>query len=179
MEFVRIHNKDENHFNESWELYNRNFPKEEKRDLNQQIKLFKEKQYNYVVLKDKNRFIGIALFWENKNFIFFEHLVILEEERRKGYATKVFKWLKTKQKQIIFEIELPTDEWRTIRLESFKKQGFVVNKYEYHQFNYREGDKKIKMLIMSYKDALNEKQYKQFIKYLVKKVYPKIKSNKI
>ena len=49
IEFVRLHNKDEKYFNESWELYNRNFPKEGNRDLNQQIKLFKEKQYRQFV----------------------------------------------------------------------------------------------------------------------------------
>ena len=41
MEFVRLHNKDEKYFNESWELYNRDFSKKEKvtqQNLNKVLK---------------------------------------------------------------------------------------------------------------------------------------------
>ena len=69
-------------------------------------------------------------------------------------------------------IELPTDDWKTIRLKSFEKLGFVRNDYKYFQFQYRKEDEKVPMLIMSYGNKLNKNEYDEFIKYLKEKVYP-------
>ncbi len=171
MNITRLTSINNPYFNKAFALYEKSFPKEERRDKDKQIEILKNKNYHYDILTDNNKFIGIALFWETESFIFFEHLCIEEEHRNKKYGTKAFEHLINKGKNIILEVEEPFDDISDRRVKLYERLGFVINDYEYYQPPYRKTDQPTKLLIMSLNKKLTEKEFQEFLTYTKEIVY--------
>ena len=173
MEYSRIFSKKDKFYDQAIELYKRSFPKEERRTMADQQKIMKNKDYNFIVVTKDKQFVGFVMFWLYSDKLYFEHFCVLEELRNKGLGTQILQWLKQKQRKMILEVEPPTSEITKRRIGFYKRNGFVVNDYEYYQLPYRKNDERIKLLILTNNGLLDQKEYAEFVEYITEFVYPK------
>lgn len=173
MRYVRIKRSTNKLFEKCYVLYIKSFPLEERRDKKDQIEVLKNKDYYYEAILEGENFIGLRLYWEYNDCIFFEHLAISHKERNKGYGTKAFRDMQNKGKRIILEVEPPEDKMKEKRIKLYESLGCIINDYDYYQPPYRKGDSPTKLYIMTYPKTINERTYKEFIEFTRNNVYPK------
>ncbi len=72
---------------------------------------------------------------------------------------------------ICLEAELPADDLARRRIGFYKRNGFVVNGYDYVQPPYEEGKSSIPMKILSYGRPLKEDEFNKIKLLIYKEVY--------
>ena len=119
------------------DLYNENFPPEERIDINTMFSgVFKNFKL-YVLYNDKS-LVGMAHFNETRNFIHLNYLAIKKEHQNMGYGSYIISQLKNmhNNKTIVADIEEPSiladnNEYRLLRRKFYKKNGFNEGIYTF------------------------------------------------
>lgn len=166
MELVRVKNCKDNNYLEAITLYKKSFPFHEQRIEKSQLEILNNEDYRFSLIYVENSFVGLVLYWETNDFIYIEHLAILEEKRNLGYGRKCLNLLKEKGKTIILEIDPlknPIDYKRKLFYESV---GFIENKYIHYHPSYHKNIDDHLLLIMTYPNLLEETKYNMFFEYL-------------
>lgn len=166
---------EDKYFQECWEIYQKSFPKEEKRFIQEQEKILKDNSYNARAYVYNNKVIGFIFYWQLEEYIFIEHFAIHSDYRGNSFGSKILKEFLIDKNNIILEIEKIVDEVTLKRYEFYKRFDFCMNKYLHYQIPFRENDKKLELLLLSYKRELTtleyEKVYKNMKKVLSRNIY--------
>ncbi len=170
MQLERLNENNKRFYFDAYNLYINAFPLIERRDeYNHNIALtFKNYHFDFII--ENNLLIGIMLYWEDKDFIFLEHFAIIPNLRNKGYGEKALSLLKEKNKKIILEVEEPTCNLTTRRVNFYKKNGFNLTNHYHLQLKFRKTDDDLVLKIMSYPKSINQDEYKNFYDFLHSKV---------
>lgn len=161
-------------FAQVWEIYEKAFPEEEKRDLTQQQALFANKAYRICPYFNpaQTEVLGFITLWNLPQFTFWEHLAVKESCRGQGIGTKIIDATREiSGKRVILEVELPETEIARRRIRLYEKLGFHLNPYPYVQPPYQEHCMGVDLLIMSYPDPLSQGEFKDIKASLYKEVY--------
>ncbi len=160
MEFIKLENSDSQEFKEAWKIYESSFPSDERRTLDLQKKLIKNKQYNFfIVLKDKI-LVAIITDWNFEDFLFVEHLAVKKDLRGKGIGTELLKEYLSKNKQkIVLEVEKPETESAIKRIKFYEKIGLKLNNFNYIQPPYGKDKNPVPMFLMTYPEKINESEF--------------------
>ena len=149
-------------FKQVWEIYERAFPKEEKRALKQQQALFANKQYKVFPYFDESHteVLGFITLWELPTFTFWEHLAVKETCRGQGIGSRIIEnTRKISSGKIIFEVELPETIVAQRRIRLYERLGFHLNAYPYLQPPYQPETSGVAMHIMSYPNPLSPEEF--------------------
>ena len=108
MEFERIL-EDNNEFRAIWKIYEEAFPADERRNLDNQIKVLRNENYNMYSIKDNRKIIGLFCVWNFKDFLFGEHFAIKKELRNRDLGKRALPEFLSKKSYKIFigEVERP------------------------------------------------------------------------
>ena len=170
MRLKRLDSSNATYFNEAMSLYEASFPKEERRDIEEQNRVLKNENYHFDLILDGDTFCGIAFYWELSELVFLEHFAVMPRMRCGGIGSRALELLKKKNKTVMLEIEPPTDELKERRYGFYKRCGFVMNPYYHIQAKYHVGDPDLELKILSYPKVLSEKVYKDFYEYMNKEI---------
>jgi len=172
MKFIKIENSDSKEFKEAWKIYKSSFSSDETRSLKSQLKLMKNRLYNFFIVFDNDLLVAIITGWNFNNFLFVEHFAIREELRGKGMGTRLLKEYISKNKQkIILEVERPDNEVAIKRIRFYEKIGFKLNKYDYIQPSYGKNKSPVPMFLMTYPENINESEFSSIRRKIYKVVY--------
>lgn len=166
----RLNSSNARLFDEAIRLYRDAFPKEERRDKDEQSRILENEAYHFEFILDGDELCGIALFWELEELIFLEHFAIKPSMRSMGLGSTVLEILKKKEKRLLLEIEPPTDELTKRRYGFYKRCGFVMNPYYHIQAKLRCGDGDVVLNVLSYPDVLSEREYGDFYGYMLREI---------
>ncbi|HLC64567.1 MAG TPA: GNAT family N-acetyltransferase [Candidatus Nanoarchaeia archaeon] len=160
MEFIKLESSGSKEFREAWKIYESSFPSDEKRTLELQKELIKNKQYNFfIVIKDRV-LVAIITDWNFEYFLFVDHFAIKEEFRGKGIGTGLLREYLSKNKQkIVLEVERPETEIATKRIKFYEKIGFKLNTFDYIQPPYGKDKNPVPMLLMTYPEKINKSEF--------------------
>lgn len=159
-------------FKSIWSIYLDSFPKEERRTLDQQTEIMKDKLYSLEGVYHNEKLIGFYALWNLEEFVFIEHIAINKEFRGMGYGSKIMQEIIIKHnKQIVLEVEYPENYYCIKRIEFYKKLGFNLNDFKYEQPPYQKEYKAVPLLIMSYPQAIKAKEFLSIKDKLYKYVY--------
>ena len=160
MEFIKIENSDSQEFKEAWEIYEGAFPSDERRTLELQKELIKNKQYNFFIVTKDNVLVAIITDWNFEDFLFVEHLAVKEDLRGKGIGTELLKEYLSKNKQkMVLEVERPETEIATKRIKFYEKIGFDLNDFDYIQPTYGKDKNPIPMFLMTYPEKITKSEF--------------------
>lgn len=136
-------------FDDIYNRIERAFPYEERRDKDDEKKLFDKENFRFCRLVSDEETVGVAAYWLFDDFLFLEHLAINEEQRGKGRGTEFLREIKNFGVPVVLEVEKPTYDYAVKRIAFYERGGFVLNeKNDYKQPSYHGGDG-VPLLIMS------------------------------
>lgn len=167
---ISIENKNDLYFEKAWQIYLESFPEQERRTINEQEKILKNKNFNMNCYIKNDLLIAIVFFWDinirDKNYTFLEHFAVNSKLRGKSYGSKILNEFIENNKNIILEIEPIIDEITQKRLKFYEKFGFVINKHEHFQVPFRKNAKELKLILMSQNSELSNKEYENLYKQM-------------
>ncbi|WP_294153449.1 GNAT family N-acetyltransferase [uncultured Clostridium sp.] len=168
--FVKITVDD---FKSLYKVIENSFPSIERRNYEEQKKLFDDELYNVIGYKDADDRVGAFLaFWKFEDFNFIEHFAVDYKLRGNGMGTELFnRYLSSDDKMTILEVELPKDEISEKRIKYYEKMGMILNDYEYMQPPLQKGKPLLPLMVMSYKNELKSHEFKKIKEQIYKTVY--------
>lgn len=169
----RIKSTDIEYYNFVEKLYTSAFPKEERRAVELQREFTDRNPvfFNNIILSDHTP-IGFITYWEFDSFYYIEHFAIAPNHRNGGYGQEVLEYLHQKlSRPIVLEVEKPTDEFSTRRIQFYKRLGYTLWANEYLQPPYNEGDSYLPMHLMIFGRLDPAKDFEPVKNKLYKDVY--------
>ena len=151
-------------------LYESAFPREERRDEDEQNRVLSKEEYHFDMILDGEELLGIMLYWKTEDFIFLEHFAVLPEARGRGVGATALELLKAEGNTVILEIEVPSDEITRRRLAFYRRCGFVLTKHYHIQAKYRLGDDDLVLKILSYPHGIDGDEYRRFYDYMCREI---------
>lgn len=162
--------KDE--FEQLYALMEDSFPKAEIRNFKGQQELLENPHYNVYVLREKSEILAFFAEWANETYRFLEHLAVNEKFRSQGLGSKTLQAYKTlSSKPVILEVEPPKDDIQKRRVKFYERNGFHLSTYSYIQPVINEGYESVPLVMMTYPEALDNKELDQVKKWLDQTVY--------
>lgn len=154
-------------------LFESAFPPEE-RPTFENMRSRPDEEFQFNVIEDDGKPVGILSFWDFGEFAYIEHFAIDEALRNNGLGSKTLKTLKESvfpEKEMILEVEPPENETAKHRIAFYERNGFFCNTgFEYTQPPYGKGMEPVPMLVMS-RNRLAATQLRKFTETLYQKVY--------
>ena len=93
MELIRLRDSRGKIFDTAMKLYEKSFPKYERRSYDAQQRAMYDEQYHFDLIYDEGEFIGEVLYWDTDSFIYIEHFCILTEKRNRKYGERTLSML--------------------------------------------------------------------------------------
>lgn len=153
-------------------IYEQAFPPNERREWAQFTELLTNPDFFLETIHHQKNLIGILTIWNLHEFRFVEHFAIRENERGKGLGTEVVNQLLTESSvPVILEVEEPITETAQKRIHFYERFNFSACKSEYFQPPYSIDKNKVKMLLMSYPDKINNQDFPQIKARIYRSVY--------
>ena len=164
-------------FDTTYKIMENSFPLTEFRPKNEQAKLFENKYYNVIGIKDNNVQISIAAIWNFEDFMFIEHLATLPKYRNKGLGAQLLREITSNTTKIVcLEVEPPVDELTRRRVRFYERNGMFFNEYPYIQPSISQGREPIPLFIMTSNRKISEQEFSIIKNKLYREVY-KVASN--
>lgn len=162
----------ENDFDSFFNILDNSFPKSEKRDYPSQKNLLSISNYRPFVFKENDEVLALMAVWEFDDFIYVEHLAVDSKLRGKGVGSELIKnYLNRCDKRVFLEVEPPNCETSKKRVSFYEKLGFSFNDFYYLQQPLNPGDSPFRLNIMSYPEAICEREFDTYKKDIYKDVY--------
>jgi ribosomal protein S18 acetylase RimI-like enzyme len=169
MRTIRIKNEKDLFFQAFWEIYKSAFPFCERRSLEEQIRIFTNRTYFLDVWTKNETVLGFIGWWNCVELRFVEHYAIHQAYRSQGYGSLFLsEWINQNALPVLLEIEPAIDETSQKRQQFYRKLGFKDNTIKHYQPAYREGEKFLKLWLMSYPHEISTSCYRKF--YLKQKM---------
>ena len=149
----QIYSTNERIFNEIIDLYISAFPSSERRTTADFASILEnDDRFNIIVASFNSSFAGFISYWTFNDFIYIEHLAIVESLRGNGLGSFLINQL-TKcadHLPILLEVEPDTDTISHNRIKFYNNLGFSVrNDIHYIQPPYALGKESIELWIMT------------------------------
>lgn len=161
-------------FEEIWNIMEYSFPVAERRSYDGQRNSFHNPCYRVFGHRIQGKIAAFLAVWKLDGFWYVEHFAVKEEFRGSGIGANILtELLKTLQQRVVLEVEPPSAGIAERRIAFYRRNGFVLNEYDYIQPELTAGAGEIPLRVMSYPDALNETEFAAVKKELYKKVYGK------
>ncbi len=179
MNLIRVTDAKSNEFAEAFEIYKSSFPIYEQRRLKDQIDALSDEDYYFEIVKDdENTVLGILLSWKNEDFVYVEHLAILQSARGKNIGTRILEHLKQKESlPIILEIDPPVDEISIKRKGFYENLGFeMLDKAHLHPV-FIKGYEPYDLKVFSY-PKIDDQMYEKYNIFLFNRVMQYSESEK-
>ena len=170
MELIRVYTQQDLYFEEGISLCFDAFPRAERRDREELLRVLKNPDYHFEVLVEEGRFLGIMLYWQTPDFLYLEHFSTLPSLRGQGLGCKALTLLKEKGHTIVLEIEPPSDDLTRRRSGFYQRNGFVPTSHVHIQPKYHVNDPDLQLQILSHPYGIGAEEYERFYKYLKKEV---------
>lgn len=167
-------NNPQSRFEEIYRVYEESFPDMERRTREGQKQVFHNPDYRVRIVEEGGEILAFLGYWELPGCIFLEHLATTEKSRGKGHGKAlVEEVLKEAEKPVFLEIEPVTDEdpMTGRRAGFYERLGFHLNPFDYQQMPLKPEDEPMKLMIMSYKTAITEKEFETYKKEIYRLVY--------
>ena len=145
----------------------KNFIYEERRDSEKERELLSLGALDAYVFS-KGEDVGFITAWHFSDFVFFEHFVIFEKHRNRGYGTEVLSCLTADFKRMILEAEPGENELKRRRLAFYKRAGFIENDFDYIQPSYHGGEG-VMLRLLSYPEKVHDQE--ETVSQIYKTVY--------
>lgn len=173
MKFKIIKDTKNKEFEELWKIYEYSFPADERRNLEQQSELLKNKKYRFQAIYDNSDLIGFIAIWNFSQFNFIEHFAVKEELRNKGLGRKLIEeYKKRSDKFLVLETERPeAGDMAKRRISFWGRNKFILNIYDYIQPSYGLGKSPVPLFLMTYPKHIDIKLFRIFRDLIHKKVY--------
>lgn len=169
MKLIRLKHVSDNYFKKAWKLYEDAFPIEERRLLDDQSYILQNDSYHFDVLINKDQFIGFILWWNFDTHRYIDHFATALDQRNKGIGKLILnEFIKSDNKSIILEVELPTSNINKRRIKFYERVGFKLNQHYYEIPPIKEDQSPLQLLLMSYPNFI----YKKDVDLFVKKNHP-------
>ncbi len=171
MKIIKIQDVTSQTFKKCFEIYEESFPIYERRNLEIQLLAQKHDDYHFeAILNDEDSILGLLLTWQTSDFVFVEHIAILESARGQNIGSKVLEKLKEKSsKAIILEIEPPIDDISCRRKAFYTRLGFEETPYAYMHPGYTKDSIAHELQILSF-PKIDDALYNTFHSYLRKTI---------
>ena len=165
MKQVKLENLSDTFFQMAWELYEGSFPLEERRLKDAQARVMKNPDYNFDIVINNKQFIGFILWWDFEAIRYVEHFATSPQQRNKGFGKLILeKFIKSNDKPILLEVELPHSTINQRRIKFYERTGFKLNPHYYEVPPIQEGHSPLQLLLMSYPNLLSAEDVERFIK---------------
>lgn len=161
-------------FDEVYSIMKTSFNKNERRNYAGQKEVLAHKDYRlYGATNDNNELMAFMATWEPGNFIYLEHFAVDQNCRSGGIGGSMLSdFLKERQLPMILEVELPDTDIAKRRIEFYKRIGLSLNLYGYKQLRLnKDGGEPPYLYFMTYPEAIDEKKFLEYKKYLTEVVY--------
>lgn len=176
IEIKKVTTKDQANYAFVEQLMYDAFPQEERRETSQQ-RIYSDSNplFRSNVILENSKAIGMISYWDMENFYYIEHFAIDPTLRNGGYGKLVLECIKEElQGPIVLEVEEPTDEMSTRRINFYKRLGFILHEKPYMQPPYRVGGSELPMHLMTYGNIDMETGFETVKSILYKEVYGQI-----
>jgi hypothetical protein len=167
MKFHRIRRVEDRYWEESWGIYQSNFPSGERRLLEDHRRALEDDRYHCMAIIHKDHVEGILFYWALPPFTFAEYLAIGEASKGHGIGSEVLSLLKQQPGRLILEIDPPDDEIAVRRLRFYEREGLVLNPYLHINLPLRIGQEKMPLRIMTVGEIVSEAEYEAFLSVLM------------
>ncbi len=165
MKQVKLENISDKFFLMAWELYEGAFPLKERRLKDAQARVMKKRNYNFDIVINNDQFIGFILWWDFETLRYVEHFATSTLQRNKGFGKLILeKFIKSNDKPILLEVELPHSSINQRRIEFYERTGFKLNQHYYELPSMHEGQSPLQLLLMTYPNLLSAEDVERFIK---------------
>ncbi|WP_294371268.1 GNAT family N-acetyltransferase [uncultured Clostridium sp.] len=173
MKNYKLDNINIDDFKSMYNVMEKSFPSIERRNYEDQKKLFHNKYYNVIGYKDEeDNVCAFLAFWKLKNFNFIEHFAVDDILRGNGIGTKLLKaYLNNNNKMTVLEVEMPDNDIAERRIQYYKRMGMKLNDYDYVQPPLQEGSPLLPLKIMSYGREIIHDEFLEVRDKIYKKVY--------
>jgi GNAT superfamily N-acetyltransferase len=156
-------------------LYVDSFPENERREfheLESQIHIPENEIYTIAREGDTLGFISI---WNFSDFVFIEHFAINSDYRGQGIGSVTIKLIIGNfSKPFVLEVEPPTDEVSTKRVEFYNRLGFRLVEKFYMQPSYDGVKPEVELRLMYTADNLRDEWLNNCVSLIRTKVYGKL-----
>lgn len=166
MRFERLTTTEDAIYAEAMNLYQLSFPYHEQREAASQARIMHHEDYQFNLIYDKDKFVGLLLCWETERFIYVEHFCILPAMRNKKYGQRALELLNRRGKTVILEIDPPVDAISIRRKAFYMRVGFQPNPFAHVHPAYHAGCAGHPLVVMSCPEPLTEDLYNEFAHYL-------------
>lgn len=161
------------HFDEVYALFEKAFIPAELREYEKMKTLFQQRVFDIYGYYQNSKLVGAISVWDLGDFVYLENFAVDASLRGHGIGAKILKELQVlySQRQLILEVEEPTDDIKKRRISFYQRNDFIFNHYGYIQPALREMQTEVHLLLMSYPSVLNENMYKHIKNQIFKIVY--------
>lgn len=166
MHFERLKTSEGPLYTQAMALYKMSFPYHEQRKPASQAEIMRHAEYQFLLICDQDKRVGILLCWETQDFIYVEHFSIHPEMRSQGYGQRALELLKQRKKTIILEIDPPADAVSISRKAFYARAGFQVNAFAHKHPPYHKELNAHALIVLSYSERLTKAEYDVFDRYL-------------
>ena len=150
------------------------FPDDEHRSYKEQKELLLIPEYQIYVMKSSstNEIISFIAIWNFDQIAYIEHFAVRPEFRNLKIGSKMLAQLiKFLGKRICLEVEPPENNIAIHRIKFYERHNFYLNKYPYIQPAISKGKKEIPLMIMTYNESLDKRDFDIIKNLLYSKVY--------
>ena len=162
MDFERITSPLHPMYGKVRELYQQSFPFHEQREEASQAAILRYGDYHLEIIRDEERFLGLAGYWEGPGYIYIEHFCIQPEMRGMHHGEKALSLLKEGGRTLILEIDPPVDAVSIRRKGFYERCGFKENPYRHIHPPYHRGYSGHELMVMSSPCPIPQAMYDAF-----------------
>ena len=151
-------------------LYRSSFPAHELRLPPDQRDVMGDPLYHFDMCLLDGALAGLILYWDFGTYIYVEHFCVEPSLRGHGLGTLILAELARQNKTIILEIDPLTTAIAHKRLRFYQSMGFHANPWAHRHPTYHQGIADHELLVLSYPQPIDERQYQQFARELGREV---------
>ncbi len=125
------------------------FPKEERRDMEQQRHNCRENMlFHPMLIRDGEARIGLLNYWQLGDMAYIEHFATSPDLRGRGFGQMALEEMARLSPRTVLEVEMPDNDLARRRIGFYRRCGFDLCNLSYQQPPYRKGDGWLPMLLM-------------------------------
>ncbi len=160
-------------YNAFWQLMETAFPPEERRTETGFRKQLESDQFFILLFLDQqSELISFVTYWNLIDFIYIEHLAVVEKLRGKGKFSLMLNRLELlNQKAVIFEVEPPETPQAVERMAIYHHKGFYSYVFPYLQPPYSLDKPSLRLILMGNRPQPSFNQLEKWVKTIQQTVY--------
>lgn len=171
-DIVKINRNDKKSLRKIEKIYETSFHINERRNFKDVLVLIDNTSFNFNAIIFEEEIIGLFFYWTFPEFIYIEHFAIDESYRGNKIGSYILnKFLMIHEKQIILEVDLPSDDISLKRIKFYERYGFVICKEDYIQPPYNAIKEAVPMIIMSKPEIINIYDFENIKNKLYTEIY--------